>query len=386
MRIGFITGEYPPMEGGIASFTRELAASLVQQGQTVSILTDRQVGDKDDLGIQVCGQVDNWNRASLFQIRRWAESNRLDLVNLQYEAAAFQMAALVHWLPSRLGHIPTVTTFHDLYVPYLFPRAGELRFQALLILARRSAGVIVTNAEDEGRLNSERGIRLLCQIPIGSSIPPTPPLNYDRATWRQELGIPSNAVLVGNFGFLNASKGIDILMTGVATAIANGVNVYILMIGGRTGSSDPTNALYAKKIDDLVEDLNLRTRLQWTGFVDDTHVSGYMRACDFLALPFKDGVSFRRSSFIAGIAQPCAIITTTPAVALPEISDKVNVCLIPPDSPEELARAIQNLAENPALRQELQKNAKALSEHFRWDRIVSDTLAFYRRVIGETVA
>src|SRR5260221_14669653 len=102
MRIGLITGEYPPMQGGVGAFSRELAAALVERGHTLYVLTDRQSQDASEPGITVTGAVRNWNRASLFGARHWAQVNRLDVLNIQYEAAAFHMAPLVHGLPGLL--------------------------------------------------------------------------------------------------------------------------------------------------------------------------------------------------------------------------------------------------------------------------------------------
>jgi hypothetical protein len=102
MRIGLITGEYPPLQGGVGAFSRELAAALAQQGHSLHILTDRRAASAGEPGIDVSMTIHNWNRASLFDARRWARTNRLDVVNIQYEAAAFQMVPLVHWMPSLL--------------------------------------------------------------------------------------------------------------------------------------------------------------------------------------------------------------------------------------------------------------------------------------------
>ena len=49
--------------------------------------------------------------------------------------------------------VPIVSTFHDLLVPYLFPKAGPLRWKVVEYLARRSDAVIVTNEEDRARLS-----------------------------------------------------------------------------------------------------------------------------------------------------------------------------------------------------------------------------------------
>jgi glycosyltransferase involved in cell wall biosynthesis len=389
MRIGLITGEYPPMQGGVGAFSRELAAALVQQGHSLHILTDRRVASAGEPGIDVAAVIRNWNRASLLDARRWAQTNRLDVVNVQYEAAAFQMAPLIHWMPARIRftsgsrrRIPVVTTFHDLLVPYLFPKAGPLRRWFLLTLARQSDGVIATNQQDEQMLCAAGRIARLRRIPIGSNVRAEPPPDYNRAEWRARLGIPDRGMLVGYFGFLNASKGIDTLLDGTAAAIAQGVDAYLLMIGGRTGDSDPTNTDHADEIDRQIDALGLQSRIRRTGFVDDSRVSGYLSACDVVALPFKDGVSFRRGSFMAALAHGCAIITTRPHVDLPELADGENVRLIPSDSGESLAAAIRELAADPALRERLRTNARTLAALFTWDRIATQTAAFYQELIG----
>lgn len=383
------------MQGGVGAFSRELAAALVQQGHGLYILTDRRAAGSDESGIQVQG-IGDWNIASLVDARRWARAHHLDVINIQYEAAAFQMAPLVHWLPGltsppgplanwRGGNrrIPIITTFHDLLVPYLFPKAGLLRFRALLVLARTSEGVIATNRQDEQQLQAAGGIKHLCRIPIGSNIRVEPPAGYDRAAWRDRLGISGSAILVGYFGFMNASKGVDTLLRGVAIAVDQGVDVRLLIIGGRTGSSDPTNAAYADQIDSLIAQLNLQSRVQWTGFADDSQVSAHLLACDLVALPYNDGVSLRRGSFMAALAHGCAIVTTRPAVELPEVQDGVNVRLVPPETPEALAAAIRELSVKSALRQRLGTKAKALSQEFTWDRIAAQTADFYREIIGD---
>jgi glycosyltransferase involved in cell wall biosynthesis len=225
-------------------------------------------------------------------------------------------------------------------------------------------------------------IRCLRQIPIGSNIRAELPPNYDRSAWRKQLNIPDDTMLIGYFGFMNASKGVDTLLKGAAAAIGQGVNAHILLIGGRTGSSDPTNTAFAAQIDQLIAQLDLGSRVHWTGFVDDRQVSAYLSACDMVALPFNDGVSFRRGSFMAALAHGCPIITTTPQVDLPEIQDGDNVRLIPPESPEALAAAIRELANDSAARQQLGANARILAQRFTWDNIAAQTVAFFREIIA----
>ncbi|MBX3066812.1 MAG: glycosyltransferase family 4 protein [Anaerolineae bacterium] len=377
MRIGMITGEYPPMQGGVGDFTRELARALVQMGHQVLVLTSRQArGDPSD-GVQVSAEVTNWNMATLRQVGKWARENQLNVVNIQYEAAAFQMAGLVHLMPLFLHGVRVITTFHDLLVPYLFPKAGPLRWEAISYLARSSDGVIVTNQADEQKLREAGKIRRLARIPIGSNIEDAPPANYDREAWRQGLQIPADAALVGYFGFVNVSKGVDTLLEGAAAAIQRGVDLYLLMIGGNVGSSDPTNAQQMEEAQQLIHKLGLESRIRWTGYVDNPLVSANLRACDLVVLPYSDGVSFRRGSFMAAITHGCAIITTEPEVELPELRDGENVRLIPRRDADQLASAVVQLAADPELRKRLGNNARQLAGSFSWDRIAEQTVGVY---------
>jgi glycosyltransferase involved in cell wall biosynthesis len=387
MRIGQITGEYPPMQGGVGAFTQELCHALIAMGHECFVFTDHRANGehlKND-PIQVTADAHTWGWGSLSRVRRWAQAQKLDVVNIQYQAAAYNMAAFVHILPMRLDNVRVVTTFHDLLVPYLFPKAGPLRYQAVLTLARSSDGVIVTNRGDYDRLTNEKSIPSLRHIPIGSNIKPELAPDYDRAAWRASLGFAAEDVVVGYFGFMNASKGIETLLQGARTARSNGLKIKLLMIGGRTGTSDPTNIVYAQEIDQLIDDLNLNDHLRWTGFVDGPQVSAHLAACDLVALPYRDGVSFRRGSLMAALAHGCTIITTHPEVDTPELVGDQHVRLIAPDSPTDLAIAIEDLADNPDLCADMGSNARKLAEQFAWEKIAARTAAYFEELCGGEV-
>jgi glycosyltransferase involved in cell wall biosynthesis len=382
MRIGEITGEYPPMQGGVGAFTQELARALTSLGHELFVFTDhRAAPGRGSNHVHVTADAHSWSWGTLGRIRRWAQAQRLDVVNIQYQAAAYNMAAFIHILPVRLDSACVVTTFHDLLTPYLFPKAGPLRYQAVLTLARSSDGVIVTNPADQESLSAERSIASLQHIPIGSNITPSVAPDYNRSVWRAALGFQPDDILVGYFGFLNASKGIETLLQGIRIARNSGLPVQLLMIGGRTGTSDPTNIVYAREVDQMVEDLHLHEHIRWTGFVDDPAVSGHLSACDLVALPYRDGASFRRGSLMAALAHGCTIITTHPQIDLPDLVGDCHVRLIPPDSPTALAIAIEDLADNPGLCRQLGENARELSRQFAWDRIAARTAEYFQKLV-----
>ena len=373
------------MQGGVGDFTRTLGRTFASAGHEVFVLTSRAGTGLDDEGIAVSASVDNWNRALPGAVRRWAAANALDVIDLQYQTAAYNMAGMIHVLPRLVGKTPFAVTFHDLRFPYLFPKAGPLRDRAVLALARGADAAIVTNHEDEERLVRAGGVRRLCRIPIGSSIAGDLPEHFDRTGWRDRIGVGPDDVLIGFFGFLNSSKGIEPLLEALARLRAIGMAARLLMIGGRTGDSDPTNAAYARHIDAEIERLGLRDQVLWTGYVEGAEVSAFLTCVDVCAMPFEDGASFRRSSFLTAIAHGCPIVTTRGFRPPPELVHRQNVFFVPPGDVRMLAAALRTVAAEDRLRARLGSGAAMLHTMFAWERIADQTLALFGELSGKFV-
>ncbi len=377
MRIGIVTGEYPPMEGGVGAFSTILAQTLNAADHEIGLFTASNA-ESADTDILLAHNGKNWTFHSLLAIKRWAKIQKLDILNLQFQTAAFQMSPWIHFLPQVLRPLPVVTTFHDLRFPYLFPKAGKLRDWIVLHLAQQSAGVIVTNHEDYDRLSHLPRVRL---IPIGSNILTDTPTDFDCHVWRHKAGAAEHDFLLAHFGFMNSSKGVDTLLHAVFQLRTQAIPVKLLMIGGRVGASDTTNAKYADQIDALILDLNLTDCITWTGYVSENEVSAFLRAADVVTLPFLDGASYRRGSLMAAIHHGCAIISTQPQVAISQFEPEKNMLLIPPNNPEALTEAVLALYQSSALQSKLREGALALRAEFDWKVIAANTADFFQHIL-----
>ena len=186
MRIGLIAGEYPPLQGGLGDYTRQLALALAAAGHEPHVLTKFIVGQsaqETESGVMVHRLVGAWNWETRRRIEGFARLFHPDVLNLQYQAAAYQMHPAINLLPGALAkRISTFVTFHDLCVPYLFPKAGFLRWKSIVSMAKGASACIVTNVEDRATLMAE-GVRDVFMIPIGSNIAPAPLIGFNRATW-----------------------------------------------------------------------------------------------------------------------------------------------------------------------------------------------------------
>lgn len=391
LRVLFITGEYPPMQGGVGDYTWTLGATLAGQGIDVHVLTSQQAGPSHlaPRGVaNVYPQLSSWGWGMRHQVAEVVEEIQPDVVHIQYQAAAFDLHPAINLLPRFLKKrgrtLQMAVTFHDLRVPYLFPKAGPLRWRSNLELARKSDLVLVTNAEDRDRLHAYPEVAgKLQEIPIGANIRPEPPSDFQRARQRARWGVQPEDLLLCYFGFLNPSKGAEELVMAIAELAAKGVPVHLLMIGGQVGASDPTNNSYLRRVEALIEEMGVADRVHWTGFIEASQVSANFLASDIAVLPYRDGVSFRRGSLMAAIAHELPVISTEPAVRIPEIIHGENMWLTATQAPAALERAIAHLWNDPALRQRLSAGSALLTRLFTWDTIAQQHGQVYRELIEQ---
>lgn len=374
MKIGLISGEFPPMPGGVGDFTRILAERLCDHGHEVHILS-RQGSTSATLNVS---ETRGWGPGSLRAIRSWARRLGLDIVNLQYQTAAYDMSPYIHLLPAVLGQ-PLVTTFHDLRHPYLFPKAGRLRDWIVRRLAHSSAGIITSNHEDDSCVSRLPRRRL---IPIGSSIPRA---NCSEATafaqrWRKPAD--ANTFVLGHFGFVNTVKGIDYLIEALAILRRAGHDLRLLLIGARRNKvGTEADAAYLNALEARIERLGLADAIDWTGYLTDLEVAACFQAIDLMALPFTDGASYRRSSLIAAIHSGCAILTTEPAVPVAPFEHGSNLWLVPRCSADAITGALLQLMSDREKLKRLRTGAGKLRQQFDWDVIARETIAFYQTII-----
>ena len=415
MRILFVSGEYPPMQGGVGDYTHCLGQALVRLGADVHVLTRPPAG-RD--GARAAAASDEPVVHGMMRGAGWglwrhvlqlAGELQPDVIHIQYQSAAYDLHPAVNFLPWRLRasrriaeqrsspapagrrgrQRPAIlTTFHDLREPYMFPKAGPLRWQAVLAMARQSDAAVVTNPEDWALLarDAPQLAPRMWPIPIGSNIDGRPPAGYERAGRRAAWDAGPDDWLLAYFGFLNRNKGGEALIRALDALVAAGRPARLIMVGGQTGSSDPTNVAYLSEIKALIEALKLAGRVAWTGFTPDEEVSANLLAADCAVLPYCQGASLRHGSLMAALAHGLPIVTTFNPAAKDEaakarfarLDDGISASLVRPNDPRGLAEAVTSLMTNTGLRCKLAAGARDLARQFEWDTIAQQHMEAYR--------
>lgn len=394
MRIGLISGEFPPMEGGVGAFTEQLALAIRQAGHDVHVITSskakpadapRKLTEINEPLERPYGwlhaRINRWRAPALATIVDVAIRYELDVLNLQYQAAAYSMKSpAINFLPWRaISVLPVVVTFHDLRVPYLFPKAGPLRERVLRLMARRASGCIATNESDFRALGAW-GVATRRQIPIGSNIDTYHANHIEIAEIRMKMGLSEGDVLLGYFGFVSDAKGAGTLIQALAQLDSH---YHLAFIGGQTGDSDlSTNQQFGRELQQEIERTGLAGRVHWTGFLPGQRVSAHLAAADLMVMPYRDGVSLRRGTLMAILAHGRPLLTTEPQEPSAEFDHGRTMWLAPPDDPVALSEAIEQLMADPALRAEIASGGEELAQSFGWDNIARKTLAFYEEVIA----
>ncbi|HXV97891.1 MAG TPA: glycosyltransferase family 4 protein [Anaerolineae bacterium] len=420
-KVTFLTGEYPPMQGGIADHTAYLAEHLAPLGIESSVLISRRwqsahasthftspLNQASNPPI-IHPSISNWGWRCWPDVVNFLKTYQPHVLHIQYQAAAFDLGGWVNWLPwflkKRGVASRNVTTFHDLRLPYIFPKAGSFRWRSILALAHHSDAVICTNREDLQILQKTLPLTrlitlslpqaitsapplphspapLLALIPLGSNVESQPPADFERTVWRKKYQADEKTLLLAYFGFLNESKGGEELIEALALLRQQGFDARLLLIGGDIGHADPTNVAYAQKIQVLIDQCNLADFVHRTGYTGLPEVSANLLAADAVVMPYRDGVSFRRTTLIAALRHGCPVISAIPAdpTLIPEIQPGENMLLAPPRDAAALAQAIASLAGNPALRQKIAQGSKNLGDLFEWDKIARETAALYHRL------
>ncbi|NWJ44504.1 MAG: glycosyltransferase [Chloroflexi bacterium] len=395
-----LSAEFPPQPGGVGDYTACLASELAQVA-SVRVLTGVR-GKEEQLVAQtyrVVRPIKVWNWGSLRQVASYLEQYPADVLNIQYQSGAYELHPAVNFLPlylkRKLGrNCPLiVTTFHDLREPYLFPKAGKVRSWVNLRLMKDSDVAVVTNEEDyhnalEGGVTASH----LKLIPIGSNITPLEPLiEAEKKAERGKWGAGEDDFLVGYFGLLNHSKGVDNLLDALSL-LKNEKGWKLVIIGGSTGETDVTNHPYALQLFAQIERLGLAEYIHWTGYLSSSETSRALYALDAVAFPFRDGVSLRRGSLMAALAHGIPVLTTnrnsaseawlTNSLAYDNIREALSlldnsVLSVALENPTALAEALRKLRTEPDLRASLSSHALAFSRHFDWQTIAKSFLEVF---------
>ena len=182
-------------------------------------------------------------------------------------------------------------------------------------------------------------------------------------------------VLVGTVGHLAPIKGHDIFLRAAALIIAHRPGVHFVIIG-----EDKSPQMgYRKFLESLIAELGLTESVAMPGWHDD--IPSVLSSLTLF-------VSAARSepfglSIVEAMAAGLPVVAAASEGALEIIEDGVTGKLVPAGEPESLAKAINDLLDDPSERSRLGSKAELVArERYSLMRMATDTERVYREVLA----
>lgn len=187
---------------------------------------------------------------------------------------------------------------------------------------------------------------------------------------RAELGIPEDATVVGNVGYLVAHKDHENLLEAVALLRREVPDVWVVIVGSGPLRED---------IEQKARELRIRDRLVLTGFRND--VPQLIKMFDVFALSSsEEGIA---SVLFEVMACEKPIVATNAAGVREAVLDGRTGLVVPIKDAEALAEGILELIRHPdRARRMAAAGHRRVREQFNIDTLTEKTLCVYRRVLG----
>ena len=298
-----ISPDFPPARGGVADHTLRLAHELAARGP-VAVLTS--TANQSRQPFPVHAEISDWtNSESLERIIATLAANKTLL--WQYVPHMYGRGgvnAVIGKVMHRLQHHVhgQLVIAHEIAAPFSplphrFWYALNHRRQWRQILA--AAGAVGISSEawlTEWTRREPQHAGKLFLLPSPSAIPVVPVPATHARDWRAAHQLPAKCRVLAYFGTMSANKQFHwVQLAWELARVSRHGRVALALAGGDAAITVPDA---------------LRPLFRPLGYLPADEVSRLLQAADVLALPFIDGVSERRTSFMAGLSHGCAVATT----------------------------------------------------------------------------
>lgn len=377
-RVLVVSGEFPPMRGGVGDYSSKLTLALAAAGIEPLLFVPAGSRPQSNL-VPIAATYDRWGWGTLPTLHRALVDTGADWLHVQHQVSgygghlsAYAFPRYLRWKqwPGRIA-----VTFHDTNPPWLFRRGARLwwEFSRTRVFGTLARDADVALAADPAHVAELRDLgATVRQVPIGSNIGRHVRQAADAERVRRLYGIPATALLIGHFG---TPVGLETLLQ----ALRSLPDSVLMLIGKQRELANKSNIekLTAGLLL-MIDELGIDHRLRWTDHLAEAQVAECMAACDVIVLPYEAGASLRHGGLIAAITQGKAVITSRPDRPLPGIVDGDTVLMFPRGDATALAEAIGVVVRDPDRRAALERYAAtAAREIFSWEAIAAAHRSIY---------
>jgi glycosyltransferase involved in cell wall biosynthesis len=278
-----ITGTYPPERCGVGDYTYNLLHTQEAAGWELFYSKD-------------------WSLKTFLRKIKKINQYPGTWVNIQYPSVGYGDSILPHLLCLYFflfRQKKIAVTVHE-YTQYGWK--GKMAMCAMLLLATKL--IFTTSFERDAAIKTfsavakkSKVVKLFSNIKSADIIPEIADRAYD----------------VGYFGYIIPKKGIEaFLKTAVELKVSHpGLKIFIM------GQIQATHEIYSAQIVKQAQSMGIAVIINQ----EEQAVANTLAQTKVVFLPFPDGISERRGSFLAAVKNGCLVVTTDGAFVTPSLHD-----------------------------------------------------------------
>jgi glycosyltransferase involved in cell wall biosynthesis len=268
---------------------------------------------------------------------------------------------------------PLVLTQHNTFIEYnnIWDTAEKLNDLAIgkQVLKDADRIIVVSNATKNYVLSLGADPDKIRVLHNGVDLSRFKPLSGAKAEMRKKLGVPEDASVVLTVRRLVYKNGIDTLIESARIAVKKNPNLVFIAVGKGPDFEE---------VKRQIERLGLQRNFRFTGFVADDDLPFYYNVADFFVLPSKSGEGL---PLVALEAMACGLpVIATNVGGTSEVMDEKYGQLVPPNSPDSLAKAILEFSSRDMAF--FKKDLRMIVERrYSWDKNVEKLVKIYEELI-----
>lgn len=377
MDVSIISGTFPQLKCGVGDYTYWLCSELKKYDVKLNVITSQNPQLVSLNGICITPLLERWSFCGLPVLLSFLKKNIADIVHLQYPTQSYKNKAMINIFPvflkMMLPKTLFIVTLHDMATAHIL---NKLRILPFLFFAD---AIIVTACEEKEYLIKrfpflEPKIKIIF---IASSIKPHSVSTEEKEKIREEIGVGEEEILLSHFGYILPKKGLEVLLEALKRLKQDGYRAKLIFVSDFFPQKDS----YHRRLKNLAKKLGLSDSIIWAGYCTEQQVSRYLSSADIGIQAYPDGVSFRRSSFLAALAHGLAIVTTIDKKLPQGLKDHENILAVPAKNTDKFVGAIKELIDSRQLRVRLAGNAKLFSQAFSWENVAKEHFELYKSLL-----
>jgi glycosyltransferase involved in cell wall biosynthesis len=372
MKISMICCNFPPQINGIGDYTFQISQELIRTHKCkVKVFTNHTCSGLYE-NLEVINAFNSDRPSTLMSLVKLIKDESPNWIIFQYDPFAYGfrfginpfLPLMLNSLRLSLPKVKIAIIVHENFIPTKSLKSYILSkyLNNQLWLACQSADAIITVIKPWlSTLKNWFPKKTVCQIPVGSNIPY---LSHNAQEVRKSMGIDIDRCVLGLFGRV-PSKDIEIqhIVASIKLLQEKGLNPTLLYLG-----FDEKGAKF------YFENLPLFMSIS----ISPSEMSRQLHAIDIFLVPTDEGLSTRKTSFMAGIQHglPTVAVLGSSTEEMLISQNRKGVILVQSGNSDIFAQAVLELAENASFRRSMALEAQNLYlREFNWEKITSQLVS-----------